>query len=767
MKVNTKMPLQAVMNHSKRLSSYDSKPEKTLVDAAIYDSREEFAVLALTGPIGNESDSFAHLVSQPFDSWKGQVRELQSFANVAYGDTLIGAKPHKQIKELVFKRKYTICYNFVDAFYKPYTTIKYNKVVVLYALKLILEAERYILPLDLIHVFCEEIKVLLSKNSDWIEYSNKQKEGYLDSCIQHIEDALGKIADDIHKIIAYLPAAILNPFDDWSKENHEEIVNVFEQPEIQKYVNIYLNKHLWSDAVLKDNSIYAINRIILQEDYFLYSLLMNLMATNIRFYGHPFVEEARYAKRTSTLFNLVELINIAIKYSQDKKNRRFCIDSIRNSLEARYLKERYNAFYYIALHHVNPDEVIERAIAGSSHAANLEAMTNAVKKLAKSEVKSKEHTSGNFSKPNVEQCVAEAEIHILNNSKESNEDNSPIFYSTAEQWMKYAALILHPGLITPSSEERCMEVAYTAKFNSGCVSRQVGAVITNKDHAIRSIGWNDVPYGQIPCALRQIPDIVNVASWAEDDERKWMYSEFESGVSNKTNIYKDGDTFAQKVIKDYGVNTQNGQISSKLKCFPHVFCFRGLHNKYLGDNNQVFGRSLHAEENAMMQITRNGGEGLESGIIYVTASPCELCSRKLYQIGVRKIVYIDPYPGIAREQTIASGFNKPELKVYQGAFGATYYKLFTPLMAPKDEVALRCKQTKGDLLTKEDVIRRLEAVLNKYNIKINLTSPTFTQEEVSEATREIEKIIENSKGDRAIIVKNIVHVLHVIHIEIQ
>lgn len=35
------------------------------------------------------------------------------------------------------------------------------------------------------------------------------------------------------------------------------------------------------------------------------------------------------------------------------------------------------------------------------------------------------------------------------------------FYSMTEQWMKFASLILHPGLITPSSEERCMVVAYT------------------------------------------------------------------------------------------------------------------------------------------------------------------------------------------------------------------------------------------------------------------------------------------------------------------
>lgn len=75
----------------------------------------------------------------------------------------------------------------------------------------------------------------------------------------------------------------------------------------------------------------------------------------------------------------------------------------------------------------------------------------------------------------------------------------------------------------------------------------------------------------------------------------------------------------------------------------------------------------------------------------VTASPCELCSKKLYQLGVRKIVYIDPYPGIAREQIIACGFRRPNLQLFKGAYGSTYYKLYQPFISYKDEQAIRFK----------------------------------------------------------------------------
>ena len=121
------------------------------------------------------------------------------------------------------------------------------------------------------------------------------------------------------------------------------------------------------------------------------------------------------------------------------------------------------------------------------------------------------------------------------------------------------------------------------------------------------------------------------------------------------------------------------------------YCFKSLHNEFEGNKNQVHTRSLHAEENAMLQISRFGGEGLENGIIYVTASPCELCCKKLYQIGVRKIIYIDEYPGISRQNIISIGFKRPDLKQFQGAYGVTYFKLYQPIMSQKDELALRLK----------------------------------------------------------------------------
>lgn len=297
------------------------------------------------------------------------------------------------------------------------------------------------------------------------------------------------------------------------------------------------------------------------------------------------------------------------------------------------------------------------------------------------EVKIDDYTDGNPASPDIENVIADAEIHISNDVEENTTVEIPHneFYSMAEQWMKYYSLIMHPGLITPSAEERCMVVAYTAKFNSSCISRQVGAVITNQYHSIRTIGWNEVPYGHMPCGLRDISRVNDKSESCNVCE----YSEFERGTGDFDAFYS-GQGFNKRIEEDYA-NINKGHLAG----LPQPYCFKTLHNRYVGEKNQVFTRSLHAEENAILQMAKYGGEPLMNGIIYVTASPCELCSKKLYQIGVRKIVYIDPYPGIARQQIIKAGFKRPELKLFQGAYGTTYFKLYKPFMPYKDEFEIR------------------------------------------------------------------------------
>lgn len=201
------------------------------------------------------------------------------------------------------------------------------------------------------------------------------------------------------------------------------------------------------------------------------------------------------------------------------------------------------------------------------------------------------------------------------------------------------------------------------------------------NYSVKAIGWNEVPQGQTPCSLRSLKELV-----AEDSEN--VYSDYEKVGGNY-----DGKSFKAKV-KETLLDTYEVEelFFNNLDGHNCPYCFKDFHNSFEGKDNQVHTRSLHAEENAMLQISKYGGQPLNGGILFTTASPCELCSKKAFQLGIKKVFYIDHYPGIAKEQILTAGNNKesnPRLFMFQGAVGRGYFKLYEPYMSIKDETYIR------------------------------------------------------------------------------
>jgi deoxycytidylate deaminase len=234
-----------------------------------------------------------------------------------------------------------------------------------------------------------------------------------------------------------------------------------------------------------------------------------------------------------------------------------------------------------------------------------------------------------------------------------------------------------------------MQIAHTAKLNSGCISRNVGAAISDEDFYIRSVGWNDVAKGHTPCNLRNINDIINPKSKQELEESN-HYSPFEKGNHSQNASFKYKGEYPENfptALTDYFKESYS-KNKSDLNGKNCSFCFKTVHNHYEGEANQVHTRSLHAEENAMLQITKLGGQGIKNGILFTTASPCELCAKKAYQLGIRTIYFIDPYPGISSDQILNGGTEKPTMIPFSGAIGNVYHKLYDSFMAYKDEVSM-------------------------------------------------------------------------------
>ncbi len=402
-------------------------------------------------------------------------------------------------------------------------------------------------------------------------------------------------------------------------------------------------KNILADYNIKDSG----------KDAQLYTYVFQKIGNNIRASGDPFKSEFNpekifaLAERTNTLIKAIR------KHNQAKnKHTLICIDAIRNPFEAIFFKERYSAFYLIS---VNTDDVSRRKRLSKLSADEIQS-------LDKTEYPKKLEREEKFYNQNILACLEISDIHVYN-----PEIKNCDYYFLTVQLLKYVVLMRHPGLITPTHIERCMQIAYNVKLNSGCLSRQVGAVVTGDDYSIKSVGWNEVPKGQVSCNLRDIKQYL-------ENKDKESYSNYEI---TDCEFSKTIETVYEKI--DY--NKLNGR--------KYPYCFKDIYNGMKCQKNQVYTRALHAEENAFLQISKYGGIGVKDGFLFTTASPCELCAKKAYQLGIKKIYYIDPYPGISQSHILNFGSNdNPEMNLFYGAIGNAYIALYTPKISFKDELEM-------------------------------------------------------------------------------
>lgn len=344
------------------------------------------------------------------------------------------------------------------------------------------------------------------------------------------------------------------------------------------------------------------------------------------------------------------------------KPARVVIDALRNPFEIEYYRQRFASFLLLAVTTQDEDR--------RSRLVSLNLNASEISKLDGKEYPAENKPLAGVSQfvsQNIQACLEKADIFI-HNPGSAIQGNVADFREIARQLVTFVSLMQHPGLITPTKIERCMQIAYSAKANSGCISRQVGATVTDASFSVKSVGWNDVPAGQISCLFRKANDLLS----SNDKE---AFSDYEL-KDKRFRDHLDGR------YKRFSVVVAEGR--------PSAYCFKSEYNALESPKmkgNQVHTRSLHAEENAFLQLSKYGGAGIEHGVLFSTASPCELCSKKAYQLGIRRIFYIDPYPGISLSHILGAGpaDKRPRVELFSGAVGQAFHRLYDPLLPYKDE----------------------------------------------------------------------------------
>jgi len=371
------------------------------------------------------------------------------------------------------------------------------------------------------------------------------------------------------------------------------------------------------------------------------------------------------------VFLIPELIRRTIKiFRKENKDKKgfFVIDALRNIYEIEFFRNRYQSFYLFS---IQASESIRENRILKDFGFTPEGFK---------QIKDFETKDSDIASQAINSCIGKGDVFI------NNVDPSKI--NLKLQLLKYVALIRKPGLFTPTDDERYMQVAFTARYNSGCISRQVGAVVVGNDGYIRGFGWNDVPEEQVSCLYRTPSQLL-------ENKNNLIFSQYERS--------EEFFEFVKEKISKFEIEKD------------HPFCFKDLRNKIefqkkvedidkelnsicekkkekiltkLKMKNPTRERALHAEENAFLQITKSGGQTVVDGTLYSTDSPCQLCAKKAMQLKISRVVYIDAYPDISMQHTLQAGKEEkqPKVEMFQGAIGSAYFKLYIPIIGIKDEI---------------------------------------------------------------------------------
>lgn len=200
--------------------------------------------------------------------------------------------------------------------------------------------------------------------------------------------------------------------------------------------------------------------------------------------------------------------------------------------------------------------------------------------------------------------------------------------------VRVVELLLGQPWSTPLRDEQAMFHAYSAMFRSSAAGRQVGAAIVDDLGEIVAVGCNDVPR---PHGGQFWPD-------DERDRRDFQLSADANDAGKFDAVQELLTELARK-----------GWLKDRFKALAdearaEVALAKGGPLGTTRVRNLIeFGRIMHAEMAALMTSAREGRSVLGC-TLYTTTYPCHECMRLIIGAGIRKVVFIDPYPKSLAEE---------------------------------------------------------------------------------------------------------------------
>jgi deoxycytidylate deaminase len=266
--------------------------------------------------------------------------------------------------------------------------------------------------------------------------------------------------------------------------------------------------------------------------------------------------------------------------------------------------------------------------------------------------------------------------------------------------------------ITPTFDEHAMFMAFGAALRSGDMSRQVGAVVT-RDSQILSTGANDCPKAG------------GGLYWPERSAQTQCIEDHPDGRDFKR---EDGDSnraeqirIIERIIEE---GAKDGLDKGKLKNL--------LENSPLRDLTE-YGRVVHAEMEALLSCARNGQSTVDT-TLYCTTFPCHNCAKHIVAAGVRRVVYVEPYPkskalefhndSIAPTgENVADGDSLVRFDAFVGIGPRRFFDLFSMQLSSSYELSRKGENGK-----------KTEWRIEKSRLRIQMKPTTYLDHEAQACT---------------------------------
>jgi deoxycytidylate deaminase len=189
--------------------------------------------------------------------------------------------------------------------------------------------------------------------------------------------------------------------------------------------------------------------------------------------------------------------------------------------------------------------------------------------------------------------------------------------------------------ITPSKDEYGMYAARSASFRSSDLSRQVGAALFSADGELITQGCNEVPkaFGGTYWDL-ETPDNRDIKKGFDPNER------------HKRELLRD--VIERMRSKGY-LSEQLLQLGTDADVVKALIAKgrEGVPAGALATSRIMdlteYGRVVHAEMLAICDGARLG-RSVKGTTLYCTTFPCHNCTKHILASGIRRVVYMEPYP---------------------------------------------------------------------------------------------------------------------------